>query len=425
MLRAEAMFWLLRAARGRRAGRCLLSCALGALLAAPLAGQANAQAVRPQRIVSLDLCADQLLVDLVPRGRIAAVTHLAADPAVSAIPERARGLTVTRGGAEDVLRYDPDLVLAGPYGVSPTVSLLRRLDRNVVVVPLAADLEGVRTAVRQVARAVGEEARGEAMVRAFDARLAALPGAQGRVFRPASALIYQVGGSASGAGTLAQAALEAAGYRNASADYVLTRAGQVPLEALVAHIHLHNEALAARIEQVGNLVAIRTTLDQAGGPFRQATELVVGVTFRVLHIFMGAEWRPRLEDLVDQVWAHPLALVHADYSPKNLLVWPDGLMLVDFETAHYGDPAFVDVPVAKLTSQAYARERFAAIDRGHAKAWSSPSSNVMRLTRVGRLGRQLAPRFNVSITVPQESSRFSWGRRPTHRSRPRTARPVG
>lgn len=66
------------------------------------------------------------------------------------------------------------------------------------------------------------------------------------------------------------------------------------LEALVAHIHLHNEALAARIEQVGNLVAIRTTLDSAGGPFRQATELVVGVTFRVLHIFMGAEWRPRL-----------------------------------------------------------------------------------------------------------------------------------
>ncbi len=52
------------------------------------------------------------------------------------------------------------------------------------------------------------------------------------------------------------------------------------------------------------------------------------------------EWRPRLEDLVDQVWAHPLALVHADYSPKNLLVWPGGLMLVDFETAHYGDPAF-------------------------------------------------------------------------------------
>lgn len=33
-------------------------------------------------------------------------------------------------------------------------------------------------------------------------------------------------------------------------------------------------------------------------------------------------------------------LVHADYSPKNLLVWDGGMMLVDFETGHRGDPAF-------------------------------------------------------------------------------------
>jgi len=52
------------------------------------------------------------------------------------------------------------------------------------------------------------------------------------------------------------------------------------------------------------------------------------------------QWRPQLHDLIDQVWEHPRALVHADYSPKNLLVWPGGLMLVDFETAHFGDPAF-------------------------------------------------------------------------------------
>lgn len=34
------------------------------------------------------------------------------------------------------------------------------------------------------------------------------------------------------------------------------------------------------------------------------------------------------------------ALVHGDFSPKNLLVWDGGLMLVDFEVGHYGDPAF-------------------------------------------------------------------------------------
>lgn len=44
--------------------------------------------------------------------------------------------------------------------------------------------------------------------------------------------------------------------------------------------------------------------------------------------------------LVDSVLAHRHCLVHADFSPKNLLVWSDGMLMVDFETGHYGDPAF-------------------------------------------------------------------------------------
>jgi iron complex transport system substrate-binding protein len=194
-------------------------------------GASAAMAGKPGRIVSLDLCTDQLLVQLVDRSRIAAVTHLAADPAVSAIPEMARGIAITRGAAEDVLRYDPDLVLAGPFGVSASVGLLRRLDRNVVVVPLANDLDGIRAAVRAVAAAVGEEAMGAAMIAAFNRRLA-------RLAAPAAssptAVIYQIGGSVSGPGSLADAALTAAGFRNMSAAYRLTRGGQVPLEALVA-----------------------------------------------------------------------------------------------------------------------------------------------------------------------------------------------
>lgn len=66
------------------------------------------------------------------------------------------------------------------------------------------------------------------------------------------------------------------------------------LETLITHIHAHNEALSVRIEQVGNLVSIRAMLDATNGPYRQATELVVGVTFRLLSVFLGAAWRPRL-----------------------------------------------------------------------------------------------------------------------------------
>lgn len=67
------------------------------------------------------------------------------------------------------------------------------------------------------------------------------------------------------------------------------------LEALMRHIHLHNEALVLHVEQVGNLVSIRAELAHEGGePLRQATELVVAVTYRVLSIFLGASWQPRL-----------------------------------------------------------------------------------------------------------------------------------
>ncbi|MBO0765543.1 MAG: ABC transporter substrate-binding protein [Hyphomicrobiaceae bacterium] len=187
---------------------------------------------KPVRIVSLNLCADQLLVELVERERIAAVTHLAADLKDSAIWEKAKGLPVTRGSAEDVLRYGPDLVLAGPFGVAATVNLLRRLSMNVVEVPLASDLDGVRVAVRTVAAAVGEEARGEAMIAAFDRRLAAVA-ASPRASSP-TAVVYQVGGAVLATGSLADAALTAAGFRNKAAEYRLTRAGQVPLELLAA-----------------------------------------------------------------------------------------------------------------------------------------------------------------------------------------------
>jgi len=35
-----------------------------------------------------------------------------------------------------------------------------------------------------------------------------------------------------------------------------------------------------------------------------------------------------------------LCLVHGDFSPKNVLTGPDGLWVIDFETAHKGDPVF-------------------------------------------------------------------------------------
>jgi enolase len=47
-----------------------------------------------------------------------------------------------------------------------------------------------------------------------------------------------------------------------------------------------------------------------------------------------------MRSLIEEMAAHRSSLVHADFSPKNVLVHGDGLTLVDFETGHWGDPAF-------------------------------------------------------------------------------------
>ena len=67
------------------------------------------------------------------------------------------------------------------------------------------------------------------------------------------------------------------------------------LEALMRHIHAHNEAMSIGVEQQSNLVIVSLQPTTEGGAsLRQSTELGVGVTFRVLQIFMGAGWEPRL-----------------------------------------------------------------------------------------------------------------------------------
>lgn len=49
---------------------------------------------------------------------------------------------------------------------------------------------------------------------------------------------------------------------------------------------------------------------------------------------------PHIERLIAEMFSLPVCLVHADFSPKNVLIAGQRIVLVDFETGHYGDPAF-------------------------------------------------------------------------------------
>lgn len=218
-----------------KAGGAAVAVAVAALVLAlvtPAPPPAMGEAANPpRRIVSINLCTDQLLVDLVARDRIAGISRLAADPALSAVTQRIGGLVRVNGSAEEVLALRPDLVLTSEHSTPHLVSLLRRLGVRVETIPLASDIDGIRAAIRKVAEVVDDSARGEAVIAALDRRIAAVsaPAAS----RP-TALAYQVNSLTSGPGGLIDAMMAAAGLRNMAGEHRLGPAGRLPLEAFVA-----------------------------------------------------------------------------------------------------------------------------------------------------------------------------------------------
>lgn len=204
---------------------CMLAALAFTAGAAPLRAEQQ-----PKRIVSLNMCTDQLLLDLVDPERIAGISYLGADATLSAYAKELRPFKKLRGTAEEVLALEPDLIIAGEYTTGATVDLLRRVGKTVLIVPMATDFDGLRATVRQIAAAVGDVARGEAVLQHFDDRLRA---ARSTVQSRPTALAYQVGSFVSGPESLLDAAMTAAGYRNLARDLHLGAGGRLPLEQLL------------------------------------------------------------------------------------------------------------------------------------------------------------------------------------------------
>jgi iron complex transport system substrate-binding protein len=198
---------------------------LAAALAAGAALAAASAAAAAPRVLSLDQCADQYVLALAPRAAIAGLSPRA-DDADSALRARALGLPLRRPTLEAALAAQPEVVVRY-WGGDP--GLLRELERRgvrVVKIEDATDFAGVRANVRTVARALGAEAGGEAIVRDMDRKLAAARGAWGE----RRALYLTPSGFTAGPGTLVDSILRAAGLTNAAARPGFSAA---PLERLV------------------------------------------------------------------------------------------------------------------------------------------------------------------------------------------------
>ncbi len=139
-------------------------------LLSPVAAASAREA--PRRVVSQNLCADQLLIELADPGQVVSLSPLAVDRELSFFAERAGAFPANRGSAEDIVRLDADLVLTGPFDNRYTRALLEaRGMRFLVLDPWRDFLDGAAQ-IRGLAGELGHPERGEALISRIGAALA-------------------------------------------------------------------------------------------------------------------------------------------------------------------------------------------------------------------------------------------------------------
>lgn len=187
---------------------------------------------KPQRVMSLNLCTDQLILMLLPKKRIASVSFLSRASERPLLSAEAAGVPVNYGTLEEVLAKHPDLVIAGTASTPTTRAFLKASDIPLIEVPLANNFAEIRVTTRQVARAVGEEEKAESLLNRMDATLAELAATA-----PSRRIVvagWGGGGEIPGRDTLFDAILTAAGGVNVAATMRNTRFGVFDFEELLA-----------------------------------------------------------------------------------------------------------------------------------------------------------------------------------------------
>jgi len=191
---------------------------------------AAADTAAPRRIVSFNICADQLVVALADPGQVAGLSPYAADPTLSAVAEEARAFRRIAWHAESTIPLDPDLVLVGPRDRSATQRLLSALGFRVVEVDFVSTIAAARAQIAQVAALLGHPERGAALVARLDEarrRLAAVPKP-----KASTALLVERSGYTEGPASLAAGLIAEAGLRP-PAGAPAGMGGYVSLESLI------------------------------------------------------------------------------------------------------------------------------------------------------------------------------------------------
>jgi iron complex transport system substrate-binding protein len=207
------------------------SCRWIVAAALALIGGAPVHAADPPRIVSMNVCTDQLLITLADPSQILGLSRYARDTWQSWAADKADRFPVLSGGAEDVLVLKPDIVVASLFDKRSTRELLKAKGLRLAEFTVPQTLDEVKTQIREMGDLVQHPDRASAEIALLDAAVARARSAVTATHF--SVLPLSRRGWVSGRDSLVSSLLTETGLFNAADKLGVGTGGFASLEAIV------------------------------------------------------------------------------------------------------------------------------------------------------------------------------------------------
>ncbi len=181
-------------------------------------------------VVSINLCADQLVLAFAKDTQILSLSKLSHDSAGSVYAKAARAYPTNTGQVEEILPLQPDLVIAGQFTSRYTLSLLKSVGLRVEILPIANSIETLLQNILSVSQWLDRPEQGEQEIQRIRQSLDALAA----VTHPKpTAAVFDPNGYTVGSKSLRGQSLELAGWHNVAVDKGIESYGSLSLETLI------------------------------------------------------------------------------------------------------------------------------------------------------------------------------------------------
>ena len=191
----------------------------------------------PQRIVSLSLGTDEILLSLVNPGRIAALTYLAEDTELSNVTDIAKQVPGrVKANLESVIVLKPDLVIVADWQPIELIKSIQDAGIAVYVYKTPATIEEIKQVIKELASLVGEKSKGTEIVAKMDTDLAYVAMKVKNIPQSEKQIVirYTLMGAIFGTGSLFDDMCKYAGVENGVSKAGGTAFDYLPKEKIVA-----------------------------------------------------------------------------------------------------------------------------------------------------------------------------------------------